>query len=187
VSPSGPEKIVQPDPLLPERIETARLILRRPQSHEEAFCSELLLEAYRTRSVPLSPDAASRVGTYLVQHWLHYGFGQYVIEASGAPAGMCGVHYARSFPDVWTLTGAELELGYSLVPATRGNGFATEAASATLALAFRAFPVDRIVARCDRENTHSAAVLRRIGMRDTQTGGEMQHFRIERPAGSGAF
>jgi RimJ/RimL family protein N-acetyltransferase len=57
------------------------------------------------------------------------------------------------------------EIGYVFDPAFAGNGYATEAARALLALAFGEFELRRVVARIDARNEASAAVLRRIGMR----------------------
>jgi RimJ/RimL family protein N-acetyltransferase len=57
------------------------------------------------------------------------------------------------------------EIGYVFDPRFAGNGYATEAARALLALAFGHFALRRVVARIDARNEASAAVLRRIGMR----------------------
>jgi RimJ/RimL family protein N-acetyltransferase len=62
------------------------------------------------------------------------------------------------------------EVGYVFNPEFAGHGFATEAASAMLRLAFTA-PVDgglglhRVIGRIDARNTASARVLERLGMR----------------------
>jgi RimJ/RimL family protein N-acetyltransferase len=50
-------------------------------------------------------------------------------------------------------------------PDHQGNGYATEAANALLRLGFETLGLRRIIARVDARNTASAAVLRRIGMR----------------------
>lgn len=57
------------------------------------------------------------------------------------------------------------ELGYVVNPAHAGHGYATEAARAMLAMAFERLGLRRMVARVDARNPASAAVLRRIGMR----------------------
>lgn len=57
------------------------------------------------------------------------------------------------------------ELGYVVNPAYAGHGYATEAAAAMLAMAFDRLDLRRMVARVDARNPASAAVLRRIGMR----------------------
>jgi len=61
------------------------------------------------------------------------------------------------------------EIGYVLDPSYHGKGYATEAARALLALAFDGpwtpHPLRRVTARIDAENPASAAVLRKLGMR----------------------
>jgi RimJ/RimL family protein N-acetyltransferase len=57
------------------------------------------------------------------------------------------------------------EIGYVFNPEVRGNGYATEACRALLALAFDGLGVRRVIARIDDRNDASAAVLRRLGMR----------------------
>jgi RimJ/RimL family protein N-acetyltransferase len=57
------------------------------------------------------------------------------------------------------------ELGYVLDPEHGGHGYATEAAHAVLHLAFDGVGLRRVVARVDAENTASAALLERLGMR----------------------
>jgi RimJ/RimL family protein N-acetyltransferase len=57
------------------------------------------------------------------------------------------------------------EIGYVFNPDVHGNGYATEASRALLALAFDGLRVHRVIARIDERNEPSAAVLRRVGMR----------------------
>ena len=57
------------------------------------------------------------------------------------------------------------EIGYVLNPDYHGNGYITEACRALLALAFDEFKLRRVIARIDDRNDASAAVLRRLGMR----------------------
>lgn len=57
------------------------------------------------------------------------------------------------------------EIGYVLNPDQHGHGYATEACRALLRLAFDGLGVRRVIARIDDRNEPSAAVLRRLGMR----------------------
>ena len=57
------------------------------------------------------------------------------------------------------------EIGYVFNPDVHGNGYATEVCRTLLALAFDGLKVRRVTARIDERNDASAAVLRRIGMR----------------------
>jgi RimJ/RimL family protein N-acetyltransferase len=57
------------------------------------------------------------------------------------------------------------EVGYVLNPEFQGHGYATESVRALLGLAFDGLGLHRVIARVDRRNEASAAVLRRLGMR----------------------
>ena len=57
------------------------------------------------------------------------------------------------------------EVGYQLHPDHWGHGYATEAAGEALRLGFDKLGLRRITARIDADNPASAAVLRRLGMR----------------------
>jgi RimJ/RimL family protein N-acetyltransferase len=57
------------------------------------------------------------------------------------------------------------EVGYVLNPAYQGRGYATEAAREMLRLGFESVGLHRIAAVCDGRNVASAAVMRRLGMR----------------------
>jgi [ribosomal protein S5]-alanine N-acetyltransferase len=80
------------------------------------------------------------------------------LKASGELIGNCGVR--RTAPGALVA-----DLGYELAPAHWGKGYATEAARAVLAFGFSALGVDRIESWCVAENTGSAHVLEKIGMR----------------------
>ncbi len=59
----------------------------------------------------------------------------------------------------------QVDIGYSLLPAHQGRGYATEAATALVDLAFSHLDAHRVVGRLDARNTASARVLERLGMR----------------------
>ncbi len=65
----------------------------------------------------------------------------------------------------------QVEVGYVFHPDAGGRGYATEAARALVDLAFGALNAHRVFARTDARNTASAALLRRLGMR------QEAHFR----------
>jgi ribosomal-protein-alanine N-acetyltransferase len=56
-------------------------------------------------------------------------------------------------------------MGYVLVRARWGQGYATEAAMANLRFGFDELGLHKIMATCDTENIASARVLGKIGMR----------------------
>jgi RimJ/RimL family protein N-acetyltransferase len=71
------------------------------------------------------------------------------------------------------------ELGYVINPDHAGQGFATEAATALLELAFDGLGLHRVIGRIDARNDASAAVLRRIGMRQEAVLVENEWFKGE--------
>ncbi len=58
------------------------------------------------------------------------------------------------------------EIGWTLHPDFRGQGFMTEAAAAVLGLAFSELGLHRVMAELDARNTGSIALCRRLGMRE---------------------
>ncbi len=73
--------------------------------------------------------------------------------------GCVGVHQHRE----------HLELGYWLVQSAWGNGFATEAARAVLARAFRQFDADEIISGAAIENAASLRVQSKLGFETVGT------------------
>ncbi len=71
------------------------------------------------------------------------------------------------------------EIGYVLNPVHQGNGYAAEACQALLALAFDDLDLHRVIARVDERNAASAAVLRRVGMRQEAVLLENEWFKGE--------
>lgn len=57
------------------------------------------------------------------------------------------------------------EIGFVMNPAHHGHGYATEAAAALLDIAFDKLKLHRVYGRTDGRNTASAALMRRLGMR----------------------
>jgi ribosomal-protein-alanine N-acetyltransferase len=60
-----------------------------------------------------------------------------------------------------------VEIGYSVLPAFQGRGYATEAARALIGWAFAQPGVRRVVANCHFDNAASIRVLEKAGLRQT--------------------
>ncbi len=56
------------------------------------------------------------------------------------------------------------ELGWILLPACRGKGYATEAARELMRTAFEVLGADTVIAHCDSRNLPSRKVMERLGM-----------------------
>ena len=144
--------------------ESTRLRLRRLHEGDAAFIVELLNDAEFRRNVG---DRGVRdehdVPRYLANgplaSYQRHGFGMFLVELrDGAhPIGMCGLLRRDTHPDV--------EIGFALLPAFRGQGYALEAAQATMALARQTFGLQRVVAITALDNTASGALLERLGFR----------------------
>jgi RimJ/RimL family protein N-acetyltransferase len=90
--------------------------------------------------------------------YARHGFGLYAIElrSGGTPIGMCGLLKRDTLPDV--------DIGYALLTAHTGHGYALEAASACVDLARRQFQLARLIAITAPDNPRSAQLLLRLGM-----------------------
>lgn len=90
--------------------------------------------------------------------------------ASGELLGNCGIR----------INDAELReanIGYELNPAVWGRGYATEAATAILRFGFTELHLHRVWADCVADNTGSAHVLEKLGMRREAHFREHQYYR----------
>jgi ribosomal-protein-alanine N-acetyltransferase len=71
-----------------------------------------------------------------------------------------------------------VEIGYSVVPAYRRQGFASEAVRALVDWALAQQGVRGIVAECSRDNAPSIRVLEKVGMQRLGTGGILLRWEI---------
>jgi RimJ/RimL family protein N-acetyltransferase len=71
------------------------------------------------------------------------------------------------------------EIGYVFNPDHHGHGYATETGHALLRLAFEDMDLHRVIGRIDERNAASAAVLRRLGMRQEAVLVENEWFKGE--------
>lgn len=81
-----------------------------------------------------------------------------LLLTDGTPVGLCGLLLQE------VDGGQELEVGYHLLPARWGKGYATEAAIASKEYAFRNGLVPSVISLIDPGNLRSQAVARRNGM-----------------------
>ena len=147
-------------------IPTQRLLLR-PLAEADVEA----IVAYRSlpevcRWVPFEPMSAEQVRERVHGLWSKRGIDRpgealtlgVEIRAGGALAGDVMLF--------WT-SGEHRsgEVGYVFDPRQAGHGYATEAAHALLHLAFDGLELHRVIARVDAENSPSARLAQRLGMR----------------------
>jgi len=144
--------------------ETARLRLRLLVPEDSSFILELLTDpAFRAnvgdRGVHDLPSARRYIEQVPTASYARFGFCMYLVEHrdSGRPLGMCGLLRRDSHPDV--------EIGFAMLPAGRGQGYASEAAAAALQLGIERFGLERIVAITAPGNRDSIRILERLGFR----------------------
>ncbi len=145
-------------------INTGRLSLRQLTLDDDVFMLKLLTDADFIEHIgDRGVRTLEQAGDYLrdgpLASYRAHGFGLYRVDLdeSGEPVGICGLLKRDALEDV--------DLGYALLPAWRGRGFAVEAAQAVLEHARATLALERIVAIVSPANTASITVLERIGMR----------------------
>lgn len=140
------------------RLETGRLILR--DLREPDIGAEIdfyATEAARFVGGPKAPHQTWRAMAMMLGHWALRGFGFWALEekASGRYLGRVGLWYPHGWYD--------REIGWTLMPAAQGQGFATEAAQAARAHAYDILGWDTAISQIAPDNAASKAVARRLG------------------------
>ena len=74
-----------------------------------------------------------------------------------------------------------VEIGYSVLPAYRGQGFATEAARALVDWALAQPEVKRIIAECSPDNVASIRILEKLGMQRREANGGILRWELAIP------
>ena len=155
-------------------LETDRLILRAHREEdiaaEKAFFAT---DASRFVGGPLPAHRAWRTVAMMIGHWALRGYGFWALEhkATGTYLGRVGLW----FPDGWD----EREVGWTLMPAAWGKGFATEAAEAARTYAYDILGWDTAISQIDPENEPSKAVARRLGATFEKTYEDPEYGTIE--------
>jgi len=154
------------DPRIPEELFTARLLLRRWRSSD----LDALAEIFARREVWEFPfgrgltreETEHRLSRYL-EAWEHDGFGKYAVEmrGTGSLIGYVGLELVTWFHEIE----GEVEIGWRLDPRYWGDGYATEAALASLKVGFDRLGLDRIVAVVEPANLASLRLAEKIGLR----------------------
>lgn len=143
-------------------LHTARLYLREmnPGDAPHAYRLNADPKVLRfTGDKPFADEAEARRFLEQYDHYRRYGFGRWAVcrQEDDAFLGWCGLKY--------TEVADEYDIGFRFFREYWGQGYATEAARACIALGFEAFQLPEIVGRAMRENTASVKVLEKIGLK----------------------
>ncbi len=142
--------------------ETARLRLRRQTLDDAVFLLAVMndpefIRHIADRGVRTPDDARAYLTAGALASYAEHGFGLWLIErmSDGAALGLCGLVKRPAFTDV--------DVGYALLPAFRGAGYAREAVAGTLAHARAAYGLTRLIAVVSPDNVPSRRLLEREG------------------------
>ncbi|MEU9980311.1 GNAT family N-acetyltransferase [Streptomyces sp. NPDC050856] len=147
-------------------IRTPRLVLRRWHDDDLVPLSEIHGDAEVMRwigdgSVRDLEQTAEDIERW-EEEWDEEGFGVFAVEllGSGELAGAVGLSVPEYLPQVLPA----VEIGWRLGRQFWGQGYASEAAHATLEFALQDRGLDRVVAVCPVGDTASANIARKLGM-----------------------
>lgn len=145
-------------------LRTARLTLRAPQTPDfEPFAAYFASDRSRFTGGPMTREMAWRAFCHLSGHWVHRGYGPFVIEGpDGAALGYTGPYFPEGWPEpeiAWTLWD----------PAAEGRGYAFEAATEARRFACDALGWTAPISMIDPANDRSIALARRLGCRPDGT------------------
>ncbi len=152
----------------------------RPESRwrPEPLAQAWAVVALRTDRLALTPLAPRDIREYArfapepereldlsTRSWRTDGFGFWAVReaATAALVGIAETHFAG--PGVAGIEPDEVEIGWVVDPARRGEGIATEAARAAVGDLFDRAGVDHVVACIDPHNAPSVRVAEKLGLR----------------------
>lgn len=149
-------------------LETGRLVLRRFTPDDASLILRLLndplfLRFIGDKQVRTLGDAGEYLRQGPLASYAKHGFGLFHVrlKADDTPIGMCGLLKRDTLEDV--------DVGFAYLPQFGGRGYATEAAQATLHYGRTVLGLKRIVAITAPDNGNSIKVLRKLGLRHTDT------------------
>ena len=149
-------------------IETERLYLRQWRASDFAIFAEMNadLDVMKYFPKPLSPKVSDAIANKCSQLIENKGWGFWAVSLKETDTfiGMVGLNEAHA--DM-SFTPA-IEIAWRLHKDYWGQGYATEAARASLNFAFDTLGLDEVVAFTAVINEHSQLIMQRIGMSNTQ-------------------
>jgi RimJ/RimL family protein N-acetyltransferase len=149
-------------------LETDRLLLREFVEEDAEVFFRLNSHPEVLRFVPDKPlldveQARQLLVDHPIADYRKHGFGRgaCILKSTGAQIGFAGLKYLEEL--------GEVDVAYRLLPAYWGQGFATEAALASVRFGFADLGLKRIIGLVMPENIASARVLEKTGLRYVET------------------
>ncbi|HSC51289.1 MAG TPA: GNAT family N-acetyltransferase [Gaiellaceae bacterium] len=157
------------------RLETDRLRLRTVTLQDADALYDLFRDPDVMHGLGKEPVSAPEHGRAIVGEWIAAwrtdALGPFIIETSATQRQVVGQAGLMIFdtrgwtPSSWADAGshAQPELGWALMRAHWGHGYATEAAAAIRRWAYEVRGIDRLVSLISPDNTRSQRVAERLG------------------------
>jgi RimJ/RimL family protein N-acetyltransferase len=166
-------------------LDTSRLRLRLPAASDfndyASLCADAEVMRYVGDRGPLSREDAWRQLAMLIGHWALRGYGMWMVQelGGGAFVGRVGLHYPEGWP--------EPEVAWAFARPYWGRGYAFEAATAALRIAFDTLGWSRATSLIAPLNLRSIRLAERLGERFERNlvvrGHELGLYAIERTHG----
>lgn len=144
-------------------LQTERLLLRHMREDDNDFILELLntpkwIKYIGDRGVKTLDQARDYLVSKVIPYYEKMGFGFYIIERldDHVRVGNCGLIHRAGLEYV--------DIGYSLLPQYEGQGYAYEAAKATLTYGFETHKLKHISAIAVDTNLRSIHLLKKLGL-----------------------
>jgi RimJ/RimL family protein N-acetyltransferase len=150
---------------VPESFDTERLTIRAPHFGDGALVNAAVAETFESlhqwmdwaRRMPSVEESEEVVRIACSKFVAREEFlWRLFLNSTETLVGMSGIH-----PLDWSIP--SFEIGYWCRKSFEAQGYITEAVKAITRFGFDVLNAERIIIRCDEQNTRSAAVARRAG------------------------